>query len=142
MLLFCEFKTEGTIGLFLTKISNEVEKQMDDDLKSFGISANELEVLIELRHHKNGKSFSKLAKEIHVTDEKLKQLISELEQKNLITVSDNTAVETDKGIDLCKKIEKHREDTDQTITGMLSKDETLGLVKVLKKMLKSSEDKD
>lgn len=133
---------EGTIGSFLTKISNEVEKQMDDDLKSFGISANELEVLIELRHHKNGKSFSKLAKEIHVTDEKLKQLISELEQKNLITVSDNTAVETDKGIDLCKKIEKHREDTDQTITGMLSKDETLGLVKVLKKMLKSSEDKD
>ncbi|ATO52423.1 transcriptional regulator [Lactobacillus amylovorus DSM 20531] len=133
---------EGTIGSFLTKISNEVEKQMDDDLKSFGISANELEVLIELRHHKNGKSFSKLAKEIHVTDEKLKQLISELEQKNLITFSDNTAVETDKGIDLCKKIEKHREDTDQTITGMLSKDETLGLVKVLKKMLKSSEDKD
>ena len=133
---------EGTIGSFLTKISNEVEKQMDDDLKSFGISANELEVLIELRHHKNDKSFSKLAKEIHVTDEKLKQLISELEQKNLITVSDNTAVETDKGIDLCKKIEKHREDTDQTITGMLSKDETLGLVKVLKKMLKSSEDKD
>lgn len=133
---------EGTIGSFLTKISNEVEKQMDDDLKSFGISANELEVLIELRHHKNGKSFSKLAKEIHVTDEKLKQLISELEQKNLITVSDNTAVETDKGIDLCKKIEKHREDTGQTITGMLSKDETLGLVKVLKKMLKSSEDKD
>ena len=55
---------EGAIGLFLTKISNEVEKQMDDDLKSFGISANELEVLIELRHHKNGKSFSKLAKEI------------------------------------------------------------------------------
>lgn len=142
MLLFCEFETEGAIGLFLTKISNEVEKQMDDDLKSFGISANKLEVLIELRHHKNGKSFSKLAKEIHVTDEKLKQLISELEQKNLITVSDNTAVETDKGIDLCKKIEKHREDTDQTITGMLSKDETLGLVKVLKKMLKSSEDKD
>lgn len=37
---------------------------MDNDLKSFGISANELEVLIELRHHKNGKSFSKLAKEI------------------------------------------------------------------------------
>lgn len=133
---------EGTIGSFLTKISNEVEKQMDDDLKSIGISANELEVLIELRHHKNGKSFSKLAKEIHVTDEKLKQLISELEQKNLITVSDNTAVETDKGIYLCKKVEKYREDTDQTITGMLSKDETLGLVKVLKKMLKSSEDKD
>lgn len=115
---------------------------MDDDLKSFGISANELEVLIELRHYKNGKSFSKLAKEIHVTDEKLKQLISEFEQKNQITVSDNTAVETDKGIDLCKKVEKHREDADQTITGMLSKDETLGLVKVLKKMLKSSEDKD
>lgn len=52
------------------------------------------------------------------------------------------AVETDKGIYLCKKVVKYREDTDQTITGMLSKDETLGLVKVLKKMLKSSEDKD
>jgi hypothetical protein len=42
--------------------------------------------------------------------------------------------------DLCKKVEKHRAETDQTITGMLSKDETLGLVNVLKKMLKSSED--
>lgn len=133
---------ESTIGSFFTKISNEVEKQMNDDLKSFGISANELEVLIELRHHKNGKSFSKLAKELHVTDEKLKQLVSELEQKDLITVSDNTAVETDKGIDLCKKVEKHREDTEQTITGMLSKDETMSLVKVLKKMLNKDEDKD
>ena len=126
---------EGTIGSFLTKISNEVEKQMNDDLKSFDIDANELEFLIELRHHKNGKTFSKLAKELHVTDEKIKQIASKLEQKNLITVSDNTAVETDKGLDLC-------EETDQTITGMLSKDETLGLVNVLKKMLKSSENKD
>lgn len=133
---------EGTIGSFLTKISNEVEKQMNDDLKSFDIDANELEFLIELRHHQNGKTFSKLAKELHVTDEKIKQIASKLEQKNLITVSDNTAVETDKGLDLCKKVEKHREETDQTITGMLSKDETLGLVNVLKKMLKSSENKD
>lgn len=133
---------EGTIGSFLTKISNEVEKQMNDDLKSFDIDANELEFLIELRHHNNGKTFSKLAKELHVTDEKIKQIASKLEQKNLITVSDNTAVETDKGLDLCKKVEKHREETDQTITGMLSKDETLGLVNVLKKMLKSSENKD
>lgn len=133
---------EGTIGSFLTKISNEVEKQMNDDLKSFDIDANELEFLIELRHHKNGKTFRKLAKELHVTDEKIKQIASKLEQKNLITVSDNTAVETDKGLDLCKKVEKHREETDQTITGMLSKDETLGLVNVLKKMLKSSENKD
>lgn len=115
---------------------------MNDDLKSFDIDANELEFLIELRHHKNGKTFSKLAKELHVTDEKIKQIASKLEQKNLITVSDNTAVETDKGLDLCKKVEKHREETDQTITGMLSKDETLGLVNVLKKMLKSSENKD
>ena len=37
---------EGTIGSFLTKISNEVEKQMNDDLKSFDIDANELEFLI------------------------------------------------------------------------------------------------
>lgn len=133
---------EGTIGSFLTKISNEFEKQMNDDLKSFDIDTNELEFLIELRHHKNGKAFSKLAKELHVTDEKIKQIASKLEQKNLITVSDNTAVETDKGLDLCKKVEKHREETDQTITGMLSKDETLGLVNVLKKMLKSSENKD
>lgn len=46
---------EGTIGSFLTKISNEVEKQMNDDLKSFDIDANELEFLIELRHHKKVK---------------------------------------------------------------------------------------
>ena len=42
--------TENTIGSFFTKISNEVEKQMDDDLKSFGIDANELEFLIGLNH--------------------------------------------------------------------------------------------
>lgn len=47
--------TENTIGSFFTKMSNEVEKQMDEDLKNFGITANELEVLIELRYHKHGK---------------------------------------------------------------------------------------
>lgn len=131
---------ESTIGSFLTKISNEVEKQMDDDLKSFGINANELEVLIELNHHKHGKSFEKLAKELHVTDDKLKDLVKNLKAKELITVSDDVATETDKGSELCKKVEKHRLETDHTITGMLSKDETLGLVKVLKKMLKKEED--
>ncbi len=33
---------EGTIGSFFTKINNEVEKQLNDDLKKFGINANEL----------------------------------------------------------------------------------------------------
>ena len=131
---------ESTIGSFLTKISNEVEKQMDDDLKSFGINANELEVLIELNHHRHGKSFEKLAKELHVTDDKLKDLVKNLKAKELITVSDDVATETDKGSELCKKVEKHRLETDHSITGMLSKDETLGLVKVLKKMLKKEED--
>ena len=32
--------TESTIGSFFTRISNEVEKQMDADLKNFNISAN------------------------------------------------------------------------------------------------------
>lgn len=131
---------EGTIGSFFTKISNEVEKQMNDDLKSFGINANELELLIELNHHKHGKSFEKLAKELHVTDDKVKSLAKELVAKDLIKVDVDTVVETEAGKDLCKKVEKHRVETDQTITGMLSKDETLGLVNVLKKMLKSSED--
>ncbi|NRO53595.1 hypothetical protein IMAU30156_00040 [Lactobacillus helveticus] len=40
--------TESTIGSFFTRLSNEVEKQMDSDLKSFNITANELEILIEL----------------------------------------------------------------------------------------------
>lgn len=133
---------ESTIGSFLTKISNEVEKQMNDDLKSFGIDANELELLIELNHHKHGKSFEKLAKELHVTGDKVKELAKNLKAKELITVSDDVAVETEKGSDLCKKVEKHRLETDQTITGMLSKDETLGLVKILKKMLKKDEDSD
>ena len=82
---------EGTIGSFFTKINNEVEKQMNNEL--------------------------------HVTNDKVKSLTKKLAAK-----------------DLCKKFEKHRAETDQTITGMLSKDETLGLVNVLKKMLKSSED--
>lgn len=80
-------------------------------------------MLIELDHHQHGKTFEKLAKELHVTNDKVKSLTKKLAAK-----------------DLCKKVEKHRAETDQTITGMLSKDETLGLVNVLKKMLKSSED--
>ena len=80
-------------------------------------------MLIELNHHQHGKTFEKLAKELHVTNDKVKSLTKKLAAK-----------------DLCKKFEKHRAETDQTITGMLSKDETLGLVNVLKKMLKSSED--
>ena len=103
--------TGNTIGSFFTKISNEVEKQMDDDLKSFGIDANELEFLIELNHHKHGKNFDKLAKELHVTDDKVKEIAKKLVTKDLIT-------------------------------GMLSKEEILGLVNVLKKMLKKDETKD
>lgn len=128
--------TENTIGSFFTKISNEVEKQMDDDLKSFGIDANELEFLIGLNHHKRGKNFDKLAKELHVTDHKIKEIAKKLVTKGLITVADDVATETEKGSELCKKVEKHRLETDHTITGMLSKEETLGLVNVLKKMLK------
>lgn len=133
--------TENTIGSFFTKISNEVEKQMDDDLKSFGIDANELEFLIELNHHKHGKNFDKLAKELHVTDDKIKEIAKKLVTKDLITVADDVATETEKGSELCKKVEKHRLETDHTITGMLSKEETLGLVNVLKKMLKKDETK-
>lgn len=105
--------TEGTIGSFLTRISNEVEKQMDADLKSFGINANELEVLIEIEYHKHGKSYEKLAKKIHVTEDKVKELVKDLVAKKLV-VEDNG-------------------------TGMISKDETLGLVNVLKKMLEKEE---
>lgn len=78
--------TENTIGSFFTKMSNEVEKQMDEDLKNFGITANELEVLIELRYHKHGKKLEKLAKAIHVNDEKLKTLTTPLATKKLITI--------------------------------------------------------
>lgn len=131
---------EGTIGSFFTKINNEVEKQMNDDLKKFGINANELEMLIELNHHQHGKTFEKLAKELHVTNDKVKSLTKKLAAKDLIRVDNDTVIETEAGKDLCKKVEKHRAETDQTITGILSKDETLGLVNVLKKMLKSSED--
>lgn len=122
--------------IFFTKMSNEVEKQMDEDLKNFGITANELEVLIELRYHKHGKKLEKLAKAIHVNDEKLKTLTTPLATKKLITISNDTAMNTDEGKELCKKVAQHRRDTDQTITAMLSKDETLGLVNVLKKNVK------
>lgn len=132
--------TEDTISSFFTKISNEVEKQMNDDLKSFGINANELELLIELNHHKHGKTLSKLAKELHVTEDKAKSLVKELVAKDLVKVDGEDVTETEAGKDLCKKVEKHRVETDQTITGMLSKDETLGLFNLLKKMLKSNKD--
>lgn len=44
---------------------------MDSDLKSFNITANELEILIELEHHKHGKTYEKLARELHVTKDKV-----------------------------------------------------------------------
>ncbi|WP_297949887.1 MarR family transcriptional regulator [uncultured Lactobacillus sp.] len=131
--------TEGTISSFFTKISNEVEKQMNDDLKCFGIDANELEILIELNHHQHGKTLHKLAKELHITEDKAKDIAKELVAKDLIEVNDKTAIDTEAGKDLCKKVEKHRSETDQTITGMLSKEETLSLTNLLKKMLKSSD---
>ena len=49
------------------------------------------------------------------------------------------ALHAESGKELCKKVEKHRVETDQTITQMLSKDETMGLVNVLKKMLEKEE---
>ena len=131
--------TESTIGSFFTRISNEVEKQMDADLKSFNISANELEILIELEHHKHGKIYDKLAKELHVTKDKVEELIKSLVAKDLVTDDNGTVISTEDGKEVCKKVEKHRRETDQTITQMLSKDETIGLVNVLKKMLEKEE---
>lgn len=48
-------------------------------------------------------------------------------------------ISTEDGKEVCKKVEKHRRETDQTITQMPSKDETIGLVNVLKKMLEKEE---
>ena len=131
--------TESTIGSFFTRISNEVEKQMDADLKNFNISANELEVLIELEHHKHSKTYDKLAKELHVTKDKVEELVKSLVAKDLVTDDNGTVISTEDGKEVCKKVEKHRRETDQTITQMLSKDETIGLVNVLKKMLEKEE---
>lgn len=131
--------TESTIGSFFTKISNEVEKQMNADLKSFNINANELEILFELEHHKHGKTYEKLAKELHVTNEKVKELVKSLVTKDLVTDDNGTVISTENGKELCKKVEKHRRETDQTITGMLSKDETMSLMNILKKMLEKED---
>ncbi|MPW14356.1 winged helix DNA-binding protein [Lactobacillus helveticus] len=112
---------------------------MDSDLKSFNITANELEILIELEHHKHGKTYEKLARELHVTKDKVEELVKNLVAKDLVTDDNSTVISTESGKELCKKVEKHRVETDQTITQMLSKDETMGLVNVLKKMLEKEE---
>ncbi|OUQ01828.1 transcriptional regulator [Lactobacillus gallinarum] len=112
---------------------------MDADLKSFNISANELEILIELEHHKHGKTYDKLTKELHVTKDKVEELVKSLVAKDLVTDDNATVISTEDGKEVCKKVEKHRRETDQTITQMLSKDETIGLVNVLKKMLEKEE---
>lgn len=130
---------ENTIGSFFKKINNEFEKQMDEDLKSFGIDSTELEFLVELNHHKHGKSYAELAKKLHMSADNTKEVGQKLLAKKLIVVADDTVTETEAGKDLCKKIEAHRLQTDKTMTGMLDKEETLGLVNALKKMLKNKE---
>lgn len=130
--------TESTIGSFFTRLSNEVEKQMDSDLKSFNITANELEILIELEHHKHGKTYEKLARELHVTKDKVEELVKNLVAKDLVTDDNGTVISTESGKELCKKVEKHRVETPIKLQ-MLSNDETMGLVNVLKKMLEKEE---
>ena len=106
-----ETMTESTIGSFFTRLSNEVEKQMDSDLKSFNITANELEILIELEHHKHGKTYEKLARELHVTKDKVEELVKNLVAKDLVTYDNGTVISTESGKELCKKVEKHRVET-------------------------------
>ncbi|NRO25535.1 hypothetical protein IMAU30143_00134 [Lactobacillus helveticus] len=103
--------TESTIGSFFTRLSNEVEKQMDSDLKSFNITANELEILIELEHHKHGKTYEKLARELHVTKDKVEELVKNLVAKDLVTDDNGTVISTESVKELCKKVEKHRVET-------------------------------
>ncbi|NRO35837.1 hypothetical protein IMAU30056_00050 [Lactobacillus helveticus] len=103
--------TESTIGSFFTRLSNEVEKQMDSDLKSFNITANELEILIELEHHKHGKTYEKLARELHVTKDKVEELVKNLVAKDLVTDDNGTVISTESGKELCKKVENHRVET-------------------------------
>lgn len=106
-----ETMTESTIGSFFTRLSNEVEKQMDSDLKSFNITANELEILIELEHHKHGKTYEKLARELHVTKDKVEELVKNLVAKDLVTDDNGTVISTESGKELCKKVENHRVET-------------------------------
>ena len=49
-----------------------------------------------------------------------------------------TVISTESGKELCKKVEKHRVETPIKLQ-MLSNDETMGLVNVLKKMLEKEE---
>lgn len=95
--------------------------------------------MIELEHHKHGKTYEKLARELHVTKDKVEELVKNLVAKDLVTDDNGTVISTESGKKLCKKVEKQRVETDQTITQMLSKDETMGLVNVLKKMLEKEE---
>ena len=111
---------------------------MDSDLKSFNITANELEILIELEHHKHGKTYEKLARELHVTKDKVEELVKNLVAKDLVTDDNGTVISTEGGKELCKKVEKHRVETPIKLQ-MLSNDETMGLVNVLKKMLEKEE---
>ncbi|ANZ55596.1 MarR family transcriptional regulator [Lactobacillus helveticus] len=111
---------------------------MDSDLKSFNITANELEILIELEHHKHGKTYEKLARELHVTKDKVEELVKNLVAKDLVADDNGTVISTESGKELCKKVEKHRVETPIKLQ-MLSNDETMGLVNVLKKMLEKEE---
>lgn len=95
--------------------------------------------MIELEHHEHGKTYDKLAKELHVTKDKVEELVKSLVAKDLVTDDNGTVISTEDGKEVCKKVEKHRRETDQNITQMLSKDETIGLVNVLKKMLEKEE---
>nr|WP_254258668.1 hypothetical protein [Lactobacillus helveticus] len=52
-----------------------------------------------------------MARELHVTKDKVEELVKNLVAKDLVTDDNGTVISTESGKELCKKVEKHRVET-------------------------------
>lgn len=129
-------------GLLIHQIHNTLEKNGNNQLKKKGLTFSQMNVLIQLIHTSGEKlSFKELEKRLALAQSTTVGLISRLEQKGLVSVSEDKEdkrmkfVEiTDLGITYCKDAEAEMEQTESNLLAALTEKEKYTFYSLLEKV--------
>ncbi len=132
----------NTCGVMIHQIHNTLEKNANNQLRKKGLTFSQMSVLMAIRNApKNQITFKELEKTLMLAQSTTVGLISRLEQKRLVTVSDDKNDKrikyvqiTPLGNEFCIDAEKEMEQTEGHLLSVLTKAEQKEFIILLKKV--------
>lgn len=130
------------IGRLIKQIDNALRRQVDNDMRPWGITMSQMRVLIELRQTSDGTlTFKELERALGVAQSTVWGLVVRLENKGLVQSlgsSDDARVKvahiTDVGLDLCERSCQRMLEHERQLTSSLSDEETETLLDLLERV--------